>query len=88
MIKNLLLLVLMVWVSFAHAKNKPHVVKESIGSAQGYALEKPVSEQEAQRSVAGEKIKKKKKSFGEEEKVDEAPIEDFESEVRYWQYSE
>ncbi len=87
MIKNLFLLVLLTFVSFTYAKHP--VVKESIGDAGNYKVEKPVEEQDAQRSVAGAKIKKnKKKALPGAEESSKSFSEDSDSEVRYWEYSE
>lgn len=85
MVKNFILLGLLTWMSFSFAKSP--VVHESIADSESYKVEKPVAEQEAERSVAGAKIKKKKKVQGDgAEKVESANEPD--SEVRYWQYSE
>ena len=85
MIKNLFLLGLLTWVTASYAKHP--VAQESMYDAESYKVEKPVEEQEAQRSVAGEKIKKQKKfKTGAVEKVQ--PMDESDSEVRYWQYSE
>jgi hypothetical protein len=83
MVKNLFLLGLLSWVSFSYAKHP--VVQESMADAESYKVDRPVEEQEAQRSVAGEKLKKKKVN---REEVSREPIGDSGSEVRYWQYSE
>jgi hypothetical protein len=86
MLKNLCVLGLLTWVSFTYAKHPHHVAHETIGSAEAYKVEKPVEEQEAQRSVAGSKIKRTAPTKG----GDGAKSADSEtdSEVRYWQYSE
>jgi hypothetical protein len=83
MLKNVFLLGLLTWVSFTYAKTP--VMNESMVDAESYKVEKAAPEQEAQRSVAGAKIKKKKtvvKGDGPEKS------ESTDSEVRYWQYSE
>ena len=85
MMKNLLLLGLLTWVTVSYAKHP--VAQESMSEAESYRVEKPVEEQEAQRSVAGSKIKKKKKDFGDEPSRVK-PAGEPDSEVRYWQYSE
>lgn len=83
MIKNLFLLALLSWVSISYAKHP--IVQETIADAESFKVEKSVEEQEAQRSVAGEKIKKKKKVNREEVSTEPS---DSGSDVRYWQYSE
>jgi peptidoglycan hydrolase CwlO-like protein len=83
MLKNLFLLAITTWACFSYAA--PTVVKESVTEAEAYKVEKPVEEQDAQRSVAGAKIKKKK---GQVERVDSEIPNESDSEVRYWQYSE
>ncbi len=89
MFKNLILLVVLTWVSLSYAKDRDHsIVHDSIADAESYKVEKPSPEQEAQRSLAGSKIKKKKGVVsGDEPKVEE-PTSGPDSEVRYWQYSE
>lgn len=84
MIKNLLLLIGLTYVSFSYAAHP--IGRESMGDAEAFKVEKPVEEQEAQRSVAGAKIKKQKSSKSETWK--EESKEDQDSEVRYWQYQE
>jgi hypothetical protein len=89
MVKNFVLLALLTWVSFSFAKNPHHegmVAKENMAEAETYKVEKAAPEQEAQRSVAGSKIKKNKNAKGDGAVVD-LPS-DSDSEVRYWQYSE
>lgn len=89
MVKNFVLLGLLTWVSFSYAKHPHHDVvmaKESIAEAETYKVEKAAPEQEAQRSVAGSKIKKNK-GANTDGAVAELPS-DSDSEVRYWQYSE
>jgi hypothetical protein len=83
MMKNLFLLALMTWVTLSYAKVE--VAKESVEGAHSYKLEKAAPEQEAERSVAGAKIKKKKHESDELKKSDSNEPD---SEVRYWQYSE
>ncbi len=95
MVKNLFILALFSWVSLSHA----FVAKESLSEAEGYQLHKTESEPEAQRSVAGSKIKKQRLNREESPSSSASPapapadssaiVEDSEgSEVRYWQYSE
>jgi hypothetical protein len=85
MLKNFFLLGLLTWVSFTFAK-APHIARESMGDAESYKVEKSVEEQEAQRSVAGAKIKKKKVKNTDPEKSESS--NELDSDVRYWQYSE
>jgi hypothetical protein len=85
MVKNLFLLGLLTWVSVSYAKGPHHVARESIGEAESFKVEKAVEEQEAKRSVAGSKIKKKKFKNVDPEKSETSESD---SEVRYWQYSE
>lgn len=84
MFKNIFLLILLTWVSLSYGKHP--VVHESISDADAYKVDKPVAEQEAQRSVAGEKFKKKKPEV--DDAVKKMPLSETDSEVRYWQYSE
>jgi hypothetical protein len=86
MMKNLFLLALLAWVSFSHAEHHG-IARGSLHEAESYKVEKPVVEQDAQRSVAGEKLKKKKK-FEDHPEKEITPTGDSDSEVRYWQYSE
>ena len=85
MVKNLFLLGLLTWVSLSYAKHP--VAQESMGDAEAYKVEKAVEEQDAQRSVAGEKIKRKKK-VPAGDAPEKEPMGEPDSEVRYWQYSE
>lgn len=85
MIKNLFLLGLMTWVTVSYAKHP--VAQESMSEAESFRVEKPVEEQEAQRSVAGSKIKRKAKHEGDAPSRVK-PEGESDSEVRYWQYSE
>lgn len=85
MLKNLLLLGLLSWVCFAYAEAPK--IKKATADYDSYKVESPVEEQEAQRSVAGSKIKKKKqRAAGDGAEVEATSEPD--SEVRYWQYSE
>ncbi len=85
MIKNILLLVAFIWVGQTMAES--NIAKETIEEAETFKLEKAQKDIDAQRSVAGEKIKKAKKSeeprLGKDDFTDE-----LDSEVRYWEYSE
>lgn len=83
MFKNLLLLAMLSWVGFIYAKHP--VEKESMDEAKNFKVEKASPEQEAQRAVAGSRIKKKK---WQESPEKEEPKHGPDSEVRYWQYSE
>ncbi|MGE3610527.1 MAG: hypothetical protein AB7I27_13135 [Bacteriovoracaceae bacterium] len=82
MVKNLVLLAALTWVSLVYAQLR--VEKENLDDAQGYKMSHPSHEQEAKRALAGEKIKKKK--WHQEERSE--PKSGPDSEVRYWQYSE
>ena len=86
MLKNLILLVVLTWVSLSHAKKDPTIAHDSMSDAEAYKVERPVEEQEAKRSVAGSKIKKQSSVPNRESKKEETNSPD--SEVRYWQYSE
>lgn len=85
MAKNLFLLGLLTWVSMTYAKHP--IAQENIGDAQNFKIEKSTRENEAKRSLAGSKIKKKD---GQKVERLEEPFQPTESdsEVRYWQYSE
>ena len=83
MVKNIFLLVLLTWVSFSYGKHP--IVHESTGDTDSFKVEKPVSETEATRSIAGDKFKKKKPEVEDAKKM---PLSETDSEVRYWQYSE
>ena len=84
MTKNLFLLGLLCWVCVSHAKEP--IVRESVGDAETYRVEKGAEEQAAQRSVAGEKIKKQKSP--KKDVLKTTPNGEPDSEVRYWQYQE
>lgn len=83
MLKNLLLLGILTWVTTTYAKTV--VSHETMSDAESFKVEGATHEPEAKRSLAGSKIKKKKP-----EAHKEVPTEstDSDSEVRYWQYSE
>jgi len=84
--KLLVLIALMALMSFAYAKD--HVVAhDTIDDAKAYRVHGAVKEQEAKRSLAGSKIKKKKVNPNTEEESKEVTT-DLDSEVRYWKYSE
>lgn len=86
MVKNLILLGLLSWVSFSYAKDVDHsIVHDSMADAEAYKVEKPSPEQEATRAVAGGKIKKNKEAKSDVPSRSESSED---SEVRYWQYSE
>lgn len=86
MMKNLLILVVLTWVTMSYAKTK--VSQETLADADSYKIEKPVHEEAPKRSVAGGKMKKKSAESvtGDAPKTDSTESSD--SEVRYWQYSE
>lgn len=84
MFKNIILLGLLSWMSLSHAE----VTRETIQDAHAFKVEKPVDEMDAQRSVAGEKIKKQKKSAPGAVFKDTPSDSESDSEVRYWKYSE
>ena len=83
--KNLFLLLLLTGVATSYAKDK--IAKESLTEAESYRLEKASPVQEAKRSLAGSKLKKKK-GISDVQKDAPATTESPDSEVRYWQYSE
>lgn len=87
MLKNLFLLGLLTAVTFTYARPDFSIHHESLADAEAYKVEKPTHEQEATRSLAGSKIKKKKPSEMKDEPTTEQPSGS-DSEVRYWQYSE
>lgn len=78
MMKNLILLAALAWVSFSYAS--PEVAREDMKDVETFRVEKP--EQEVKREVAGGKQKK------DVEKTESSEDSDSDSEVRYWQYSE
>lgn len=83
--KNVILLVFLTWVTVSYASDP--VAQETLGDAEAYKVEKPVQEQDAQRSLAGSKMKKKKKDFSGETLKQEAP-EESETDIKFWKYSE
>lgn len=88
MIKNIILLGLLTWVSLSYAKKDHSVAHDSMEDAKSYKIEKAVEEQEATRSVAGSKIKKRKAPVKSEEGTSEEEFKQTDSEVRFWEYSE
>lgn len=89
MLKNLILLGLLSWMSFSFAKDVNHpVVHDSMAEAHAYKVGKPSPEQEATRAVAGGKIKKQTVKVPTEEGMKTETNSESDSEVRYWQYSE
>jgi hypothetical protein len=83
MVKNLFFLGLLTWVSISYAKHP--VIHESMDDAEAFKIDHAVEEQDAQRSVAGEKIKKSKSRPAAK---DDSSNYDPDSGVRYWEYSE
>jgi hypothetical protein len=81
MTKNIVLLIILTWMSLSHAKTQ--VAPESTQDSESYRVEKPVKDGEVKRDVAGGKMKKKVAPD-----VEQAPTEDSDSEVRYWQFQE
>lgn len=71
---------------FSFAKTDYPIGKHSLKEAENYKIEKAMPEQDAQRSVAGDRIKKKTKS--EEYLPSPEKSRDGDSEVRHWKYSE
>jgi hypothetical protein len=86
MLKNIFLLGLLTWLTVSYAKG-PVVIRETVVDAERYKLEKPTRELEATRSVAGSKIKKQKKEL-KSDAAQKNDLNESDSEVRYWQYSE
>jgi hypothetical protein len=84
MIKNMMLLGALGWMTVSYAMHP--VAQEHMGDAEKFKLDSAVEEQDAQRSVAGERIKKQKKSHPQQLK--QTAKDEHDSEVRYWQYSE
>jgi anionic cell wall polymer biosynthesis LytR-Cps2A-Psr (LCP) family protein len=85
LMKNLILLAFLTWVTVAYAAGP--VAQETLHDAESYKVEKPVQEQDAQRSLAGSKSKKKKKDFSGETLKQETPGEE-ETEIKFWKYTE
>jgi len=86
MIKNLLILGLMAWVTTAMA-GAPHIAQEHMREAEAFKVEKPQkAEAHYGRSLAGSKIKKQKPQ--ETKDAPESQSSELDSEVQYWQYSE
>jgi hypothetical protein len=82
MMKNLILLAALAWVSFSYAKTP--VAQENMKDVETFKVEKP--EQEVKREVAGGKFKKKEVQKSDASESESSGESD--SEVRYWQYSE
>ena len=87
MMKNIFVFVLLLVSTTSFAKRDLSIAHDSMSDAESFKVEKPVDETDAQRSVAGAKIKKKGPEKIGDEPAKEIPIEPG-SEVRYWQYSE
>jgi len=85
MSKLFLLFILSTWAGVTLSKEM--VAKENLDEAHLYKLDKGIKEAVNKRSLAGEKIKKNKNKPNQDEN-DEFNSEDFDSEVRYWEYSE
>ncbi len=75
MMKSLILLAALSWVTFSYATP---VAQENMKDVESFKVEKPVEERK--REVAGIKKKQVEKTESTESESD--------SEVRYWQYSE
>jgi hypothetical protein len=86
MIKNILILALLTWISFSYARKDHPIARDTTSDADSFKIEKPVEQQDAQRSVAGAKIKKKAKNEAAKDEIKNPKESD--SELRYWQYSE
>jgi hypothetical protein len=84
MLKNIIVLVFLSWVTLSYAAHP--IAKEHMGDAESFKVESAVEEQDPQRSVAGEKIKKQKKVKDQNWEEQARPESD--SAVRYWKYSE
>ncbi len=80
MMKSLILLAALSWVTFSYATP---VAQENMKDVESFKVEK--SEQEVKREVAGGKFKKKEAPKSDESTESDS---DSDSEVRYWQYSE
>lgn len=81
MMKNLILLVALCWVSLSYAKTP--VVQEDMKDVESFKVEKP--QVDVKREVAGGKFKQK---VAPKDEATESDSEETDSEVRYWQYSE
>ncbi len=81
MLKNIILLGVLTWVSLSHAKTP--VAQESIADAEAYKVEQAHKDMEAKREIAGGKAKKDK-----QKNVEETSSPGPDSEVRYWEYSD
>ena len=87
MARNVFFLGIIFFAAVSYAKRDLTIVHDSMSDAEAFKVDKPVEEADAQRSVAGAKIKKKTADKMGDEPTKELPIEPG-SEVRYWQYSE
>jgi hypothetical protein len=84
MIKSIMLLCALSWVTFSHA----YVAKENLAEAETFKVAAPEKDHAPQgRAVAGGKFKKK--ATTEKSAREPSPADDQESEkVKYWQYQE
>lgn len=80
--KNLILLISLIFVTLAFAKDP--VEKESMQDAESFKVEKAVKEKAAGRAFAGGKAKKDAPEAAMKEEIPSSE----DSEVRYWRYSE
>jgi len=85
MFKLILFLVFTAWAGLSFSKEM--VAKENLDDAKFFKLDKGVKDTLNKRSLAGEKIKKNKNKSNQDAQ-EEFNSEDFDSEVRYWEYSE
>ncbi len=82
-IRHLFLLASLIGLTVSYSFAEPTIIKEPFTESH-YKVEKPVKEQSAERTVAGEKPSKEKRDV-----AGEAPVKDAtESGVQYWKYSE
>lgn len=86
MIKNIMVLGFLTWLTLGHAADH-HVAREVWGESEQFKVEKANKEKDAARSLAGGKFKKKKNK-DEEGSVKDSKPTDSNSEVQYWKYSE
>lgn len=81
-IRNLIILSAMAMITVSYSFAEPAIVRDHM--PEHYKVEKPVKEQSAERTVAGEKPVKEKRDV-----AGEAPVKDAtETGVQYWKYSE
>jgi hypothetical protein len=87
MFKNFVLLMVLTWVTLSHAK----VVHENLADTENYMIEKAAPEQDGGRTLAGGKIKKKKKQKTElkspAESLSPETMEQ-DPDLHYWKYSD